>query len=1375
MRNNLGFLTSLAEFFGETAETSEQQLQNNLTYNNAETIPISNNETNKTLNNAETISTPNNETNKTLIKSFIFWRLPEAEPKYSNQISLEKLGRNVSRTFRNYAKQFPELSDKNFEEVAQQFCESFFLSDFNQDITAYLANLSLNDNSDRRISLSIRIPAHPIFNEHLSQNIAVAVIGYCPTSSNNPIFIPENVILTHGNIEPTNYESEVQAEFQMLDPQQFPPRNRQNLLKKEFTQSLPKYAVKTKERLSGWLDFLRFKNNLIKHKTQGLRYLDWQFNEELGQVKFWVIAENELALKKARSAFNRQSLYAFNINVSTEPFCFNLKQNSDRVESSFAGLGQVLAKNGIQKIDIKKDKKLVEQMQVVAASLLEDGKKTNNFDISQAVFATVSVEISEDLANKLSQITDEVDENKLNRQDKIEQAFKKLPHTGFLSISLVGDLALVKRHERAVKNLQQNEGCYAPYLSSYLFDIANANEPDELIDIAEWCNKELNDKQKSAVQKMLSAPDICLIQGPPGTGKTTVIAEACFQFARRGETVLLASQAHDALDNALSRLQDNPEVRAIRLAKSVNRITDEGKEFTGESVLAKHYQSLKRHITDEYLSPLDALNEKILKLREWKTNADFIASDLQNLRLEYQQKNNELQEAKHSLSIHQTEFDANMISFNQQAQAIDLLNTLLNVLVSKQQSQTLSSFQGKLPESLLPLTQKICQLESINIEQSFSYELLLADIDNQIAIFANLWSNWCRVRNHSEKMKIDLENMKNQSSGTLLDTETQLRIAELTQEIDDITQRLDDDDDNAELSALWTQKRRERKALKDKALAFGGLNLDIYKIFKDSANFTQNNNIEELKSLITNRLQKINSIDADINSLLVNIIPQLTSELNSYNAQKPSDEHIITQKKIINEIEIKLNTIVERGKAKNEQGKQWLINGGFEDNVDFIETINAQQENILNLNQQLIVMRSQNKDFLPLFECFEKILGNPAERAQLDWNELEKPFIESCNLVAITCNENERTLSENDFDGFDVVIIDEVSKATPLELLLPLMRGKKAVLVGDHRQLPPVFNEADGLTFEDEVENNAGDEDQEVSNTDLNEANLHKYEKMVTASLFKELFEQAPESLRERLNIQFRMHPDIMNMINFFYDKQLVCGNPEKERLHHITFKGLLSKQDHVLWIDTTDDEQGKRFKIDDGQGNINRLEARMIAQTLVEINRQLELEGYHKDNRMKVGVVSFYQPQCRVIREEIRKATGKTKGWFSALDVEINTVIRYQGKEKPIILLSLVKNNGGDLNQKFRIGRANIARFEFINVAMSRAQNLLLIFGARNMLENREVKLPRMDEKGFDKKLVYKNMFKFLEYQAESGNICLAQEFANVLPKVSSKLHSEG
>ena len=147
------------------------------------------------------------------------------------------------------------------------------------------------------------------------------------------------------------------------------------------------------------------------------------------------------------------------------------------------------------------------------------------------------------------------------------------------------------------------------------------------------------------------------------------------------------------------------------------------------------------------------------------------------------------------------------------------------------------------------------------------------------------------------------------------------------------------------MSALWTQKRRERKALKDNAIASGGLNLDVYKIFEDSASFTQNNNVAELKLLLTHRLQKIHSIDADINSLLVDIIHQLTNELNSYNIQKPSDEHIILQKKNINELEINLNKIVDRGKEKNEQGKQWLINGGFNNNLDFIETVKVQEEN----------------------------------------------------------------------------------------------------------------------------------------------------------------------------------------------------------------------------------------------------------------------------------------------------------------------------------------------------------------------------------------------------------------------------------------------
>ncbi len=74
----------------------------------------------------------------------------------------------------------------------------------------------------------------------------------------------------------------------------------------------------------------------------------------------------------------------------------------------------------------------------------------------------------------------------------------------------------------------------------------------------------------------------------------------------------------------------------------------------------------------------------------------------------------------------------------------------------------------------------------------------------------------------------------------------------------------------------------------------------------------------------------------------------------------------------------------------------------------------------------------------------------------------------------------------------------------------------------------------------------------------------------------------------------------------------------------------------------------------------------------------------------------------------------------------------------------------------------------------MSRAQNLLLVFGARNMLENREVKLPRMDRQGYDKKKVYKQMFSYLEYQAETGGLYEAEEFSKALPIINNPKNIE-
>ena len=1300
----------------------------------------------------------------------VYFRLPETEQKHRNSVTQEMLGKSIFRAFRSYKEQFPQYSSKEYEAVAKQFCEDFFLAD--EVIVANFANLSLQDNAEKRISLSIRISPHPIFNQHISHNIAVAVIGYCPTATGSPVFIPERVFLTYGGMDATAYEKQIEAHFYQLQENSYPPRSQPNLLSSDFTKSLPAYAAKTKERLSGWLDFLTFKNKLIKHKTQGLRYLNWQFNEETGQVHFLVIAEDEQVLKKTRAAFSRQSLHTFKTEVSTEPFRFILpKKDTTLVDSAFSQLGQ-LANQGIKIIQKNNsDKEKLTFCEDFRRESQKKADKNNTFDFSKAVFADVFVDISEELSNHIAKFEDDDNrEEGKTRQKKINSLFKNMPESGFISISLVGDLALIERHRRAVKNLQQNEGCYAPYLSSYLFDIENANRPNEIPEITEWENKSLNDKQKSAVQKMLAAPDICLIQGPPGTGKTTVIAEACLQFAKRGETVLLASQAHDALDNALSRLQNHPELRAVRLAKSANRITEEGKQFTGESILSKHYVSLRNYVAKEYLQPFNELSAETEKLREWVQQAEFVAHDLQRLREEYRTNQGHLKQAEQALIQAKIEFDEQQDIFRRHSRDIENIAQLIGLLNEENSGEALRNSDFVLPETLYPLVEHLTNLEHLHISQPFSYDRFLAESENQTAIFYKLIQRYQHVQEALPKMQVDLARLNSGNGMMGVDTKILLEIEELQREIDAIADQMEEDDSD-ELSAKWKEKRKELRRLKDKPS--DGLNLEPYQIFNDAERFAQNNPAM-LKPLLIQRVQHLTIFQQQYQTLVQATVWDLNNQLQSYDLQPPSDETIQEKQADLESLEEIKDQITERGRLKKQQAAQILIDGGFSAEADFLAEFATQQSRLNTLESELQTLQTENQDFMPLFSRWQDILKEPEKRAEKDWSELEKPFVESCNLVAITCNENERTLTDNDFDGFDVVIIDEVSKATPLEMLLPLMRAKKAILVGDHRQLPPIFNEADGLTFEDEVEQNEAQENKQDSDTDLTEDNLYKFEKMVTASLFKELFEKAPESLRERLNIQFRMHPDIMKMINYFYEGQLTCGNPEAERPHGIEFKGLLSKKDHVLWIDTTDDEKGKRFSINDGQSNINVLEARMIAKTLVDMNRQLETLGYGKDNKMKVGVVSFYQPQCRVIRDEIRKIN-KDKLSFSAIDVEINTVIRYQGKEKPIILLSLVKNNGGDRTQKFRAGRANIARFEFINVAMSRAQNLLLIFGARNMLENREVKLPRMDKAGYDKKMVYKNMFKYLEHWAETGGICDAKEFSAILPNIQPQQKGRG
>ncbi|PSB53083.1 DNA helicase, partial [filamentous cyanobacterium Phorm 6] len=175
--------------------------------------------------------------------------------------------------------------------------------------------------------------------------------------------------------------------------------------------------------------------------------------------------------------------------------------------------------------------------------------------------------------------------------DRLAGGRYQLPKQGFLYFEAAGDISQIDRKKKALKMLTDGRA-QNPYLSEFLFDSSQARIPDKLVklDREDLLNRNANDDQLAAVEMVLSARDLILIQGPPGTGKTTVIAEICYQIARKGGKTLIASQANLAVDNALSRLVHNPAIRALRKGKA-HKVQEEGQPFLEENAIGTWLQN----------------------------------------------------------------------------------------------------------------------------------------------------------------------------------------------------------------------------------------------------------------------------------------------------------------------------------------------------------------------------------------------------------------------------------------------------------------------------------------------------------------------------------------------------------------------------------------------------------------------------------------------------------------------------------------------------------------------------------------------------------------------------------------------------------------
>ncbi|MBH8553464.1 AAA family ATPase [Nostocaceae cyanobacterium CENA357] len=350
-------------------------------------------------------------------------------------------------------------------------------------------------------------------------------------------------------------------------------------------------------------------------------------------------------------------------------------------------------------------------------------------------------------------------------------------------------------------------------------------------------------------------------------------------------------------------------------------------------------------------------------------------------------------------------------------------------------------------------------------------------------------------------------------------------------------------------------------------------------------------------------------------------------------------------------------------------------------NWEFLYSLKTQFE---AWQQQLQNEENYLRRYQHFIEDWIAKVKNPTDR---DRNDLRRIYLDNSNVVGITCVQAAGRDFSEEFKSFDVVIIDEVSKCTPPELLIPALKGKKLVMVGDHRQLPPML---DTSTLEEVA--------QKTSST-------REELQFLEESLFKSQFEAADKSIKQMLTTQYRMHPFIMGAINQFYDGKLECGllEPDTKRAHNLVGQ-IIQKDHHLIWVKMPQEKEFQEQR--DHTSFFNTPEIDVIERLCQQFESTWSNKVANGEPKKQIAVITFYGAQLRKIDERLQSEL------FPSLEIRTGTVDRFQGMERPVVIVSMVRNNNqGD------VGFAK--KPERVNVAFSRAQELLVIVGCHDLFTN--------------------------------------------------------
>ncbi|MEO6216968.1 MAG: AAA domain-containing protein [Sphingomonas sp.] len=294
-------------------------------------------------------------------------------------------------------------------------------------------------------------------------------------------------------------------------------------------------------------------------------------------------------------------------------------------------------------------------------------------------------------------------------------------------------------------------------------------------------------------------------------------------------------------------------------------------------------------------------------------------------------------------------------------------------------------------------------------------------------------------------------------------------------------------------------------------------------------------------------------------------------------------------------------------------------------------------------------------------------------------DHFEAPFLSMANVVAGTCLGVVGPRSAGEME-FDLCIIDEASKATATEILVPLSRAKRWVLVGDSKQLPP---------FQDDA----------LRNPEI----LERYDlrpEEVAESLFGYLERRLPASNVLSLRTQRRMIQPISDLIAgcFYPGAGLECARGAPD----IRFPPVLSSA--VTWLDTSGLANRQHTQVKGTNGCFNRLECQLIGAKLNALNKQFaRRDKDRKKPRVRIAVITGYADQRAKLESTINPRSPR----WTHIDILLNTVDAFQGRQADMVIYSVTRSQPGG-----RLGFLKEA--PRLNVALSRGRDALLIVGDR-------------------------------------------------------------